>query len=137
MSDDVARTSISFFVVAALLTLFAAYSYFSPLALQTQTPWAEAASRALAHFGPVLPALIVGIALRHAQVWAWYVGVLYMAFMFSLGVYLSIEHFVFLLHGFLVLPVFLLLSVVALPSLILLLKGKMRVLHQLLSVTHV
>ena len=136
MSDEVAKTSLSFFVVAAILTLLAAYSYFSPLAMQTETPGGPSASRALAHFLPVLPPLVVGIALRYTQVWAWYVGLFYMAAMFCLGLYLSMEHFVYLLHGHVITPVFLVLSVLALPSLVLLLRGKMDVLRQLRSAVH-
>lgn len=133
MSDDVAKTSLSFFIVAVLLTLFAAYSFFSPLALRTEMPWEGTALRALAHFLPALPALIVGAALRYSQVWAWYLGAFFMIAMFCLGVYLSIEHMTYLLHGIFAPPVFLLLSVLALPSLYLLFRGKMGLLQQLRS----
>ena len=134
MSNDVAQTSFSFFVVAVILTLFAAFSFFSPLALRTESPWEETASRALAHFLPVFPPLIVGVALRYSQVWAWYVGVFYMAAMFCLGVYLSRESLIYILYGNFVPPVFLVLSVLALPSLFLLFRGNMRVLKQLRNV---
>ena len=118
-------------MVAAILTLLACFSFFSPLALRTESPWEETVLRALAHFLPVLPPLIVGVALRYTQVWAWYVGVFYMAAMFCLGVYLSIEHLIYILSGNFIPPVFLSLSVLALPSLFLSFRGKTRVLKQL------
>lgn len=131
MNTDVAKTSLSFFVVAGILALLAAYSFFSPLALQTESPWEETMTRALAHFLPALPPLVVSIALRYAQTWAWYVGAFYMAAMFCLGVYLSLEIFVYIINGIFVLPFFLILSVIALPSLFLLFRGKMKVLREL------
>lgn len=131
MSNDVAKTSLSFLLVAAVLALLAAYSFFSPLALRTELSLEETIRRALAHFLPALPPLIVGLALRHSQVWAWYVGVFYMAAMFCLGVYLSVEVLAYLLSGIFVPPVFIMLSALALPSLFLLLRGRMNVLKQL------
>lgn len=131
MSTDIARTSLSFLIAAAALTLFVAYSYLSPLALRTESPWTVSASRALAHFLPVLPPWIVALGLRQGRVWAWYVGLLYMAATFSLGLVLSFEHFAYLLHGHAILPVFLALSLLALPSLVLLLRDRRAVLHAL------
>ena len=135
MTGDIAKTSVSFFVVAALLTLLAAWSYFSPLAMQTPTPWQEALSRFLAHIAPVLPPLIVAIALRYSKVWAWYVGVVFMAAMFGLGVFLSIELLMYILHGHWVPPIYLLFSIAAVPSLFFLFRRKMSVLHQLREAT--
>lgn len=131
MNDDVANASLSFFIVAIILTLCAAFSFFSPLALQTETPWEETAMRALAHFLPALIPLVIGAALRCLQAWAWYAGVFFMAAMFSLGLYLSIEHFVYILNGRFIPPVFLVLSVLSLPSLYLLFRGKMRLRRQI------
>lgn len=74
---------------------------------------------------------IVGFALRYLQVWAWYLGVIYMAGMFSLGIYLSIEHFIYILHGNFLPPVFLLFSVFSLPSLFLLFRRNMGLLQHL------
>ena len=55
-----AKTSISFFIAAAVLALLAGYSFFSPLALRNDHPLDESALRAAAHFLPVLPPWIVG-----------------------------------------------------------------------------
>jgi len=114
-----------------VLTLFVAYSYFSPLAMQSQLSLGDNAMRVIAHFGPVVPPYLVWLGLKHNQVWAWYAGILYVSVLFVLGLYLSIEHIVYLIHGHLIVPTFLLLSVIVLPSLTLLLKQKMRVLRQL------
>lgn len=133
MSNDVAKTSHSFFFAGFVLTLFATFSFFSPLASRTDTSWAESAARASAHFLPVLPAFIVGLALRYSQLWGWYAGLFYMAAIFSLGVYFSMEYFVYLANGYFLAPVFLLLSLVSLPSLYFLLRGRLRVLRQLRS----
>ncbi len=131
MSSDIARASTSFFVVALLLALLAAWSFFSPLAMQTHSPWQETLARFFAHIAPVLPPLIVAIALRYSQVWAWYVGVLFMGAMFALGVFLSIELLMYVLHGRWVPPVYLILSIAAIPSLFFLFRGRMKVLHEL------
>lgn len=131
MSNEIAYTSLSFFVAGILLTLFVAYSFFSPLALGSDAGWEESVLRAAAHFLPVLPPLIVGLALRYGQVWSWYVGVFYMALLCCLGVYLSLEHFTYLVNGYFILPTFLLLSLVSIPSLILLFRRRCVVLKQL------
>ncbi len=131
MTDDVATLSRSFLIVAAVLTAFAAFSFFSPLALRSEATWEETVLRAAAHFLPALPALIVGLAVRYAQVWAWYLGVFYMAVLFGLGVFLSAEHFVYIAHGNFIPPVFLFFSLLACPSLYFLLRRRLSVLKQL------
>jgi hypothetical protein len=101
------------------------------LALRSEAGWEESASRAAAHFLPVLPPFIVGLALRNLQVWAWYLGVLYMALLCGLGVYLSLEHFMYLIGGYFIPPTFLLLSLVSIPSLLPLFRRRCVVLKQL------
>ncbi len=131
LNRDRAKASVAFFTVAAFLALVAGFSFFSPLALATETPWQQTIARAAAHLLPVLVPTVIGIAIGQSKVSAWHAGVLFMSAMFTLGVFLSKEQLVYLWHGHLIPPVFLLLSIIAAPPLYFLLRRKMDLLRQL------
>ena len=122
MSQAISRTSISFFVVTVLSALLSVYSFFP-----TSVPIVESGGRIVGHLVPLIPPLAIAIALRYQQVWAWYAGMLYAIALFMLGAYLS----VLLFFEGVYIPLYFVISLVALPSIILMCRDGFAVLHDL------